>query len=96
MTRKSHKKLSSPHNGSSYELQTAPTKTVRLGNNTSRGIPYSWQDENGSRINIVPTNRILEVREMDMKFEDQGKNGRDKDEYGWSERRAAISTRTVL
>ena len=96
MTRKSHKKLSSPHNGSSYEFQAAPTKTVRLGNDRSREVLYGWQDENGSRISIVPTNRILEVREMDMMFEDQGKNGGIKDDYGWSGRRAAISTRTVV
>ncbi len=96
MTRKSHKKIFSPHNGSSYELQDAPTKTVRLGNNRSPEALYGWQDENGSRINIVPINRILEVREMDMKFEDQGKNEGNKDEYGWSGRRAAIPTRTVL
>ncbi len=45
---------------------------------------------------MVPTNRILEVREMDLQFEDQCKNGGDKDDYGWGGRRAAISTRAVL
>ena len=64
----------------------------------SHELTYGWQNENCSQINIVPANRILEVKEMDMRSEDRDKHGRGKDEeYGWSNgSRAAISARTVL
>ncbi|KAF6220469.1 hypothetical protein HO133_002901 [Letharia lupina] len=97
MTRKSHSKLPSPRHESSYELQTVPTKIVRPANSASRGAADSWPNENSSRVNIVPTNRILEVTEMDTRFEDRSKDGKGKDEeYGWNESRAATSTRNVV
>ena len=66
---------------------------VQPADNATRGAAYGpWQNENGSQINIVPTDRILEVRDMDMRFEDAGR----EEEYGWTGSRAAISTSTVL
>ena len=63
----------------------------------SHELAYGWQNENGSQINIVPANRILEVKEMDMKSEERDKHERGKDEeYGWNGSHAATSARTVL
>ncbi len=92
ITRKSHTR-----DGHSYELQPVATKTVRPANKPSREAPCGWQNENGSQINIVPINRDLEVRELDMRLEDRGKDGVEKDEeYGWSGTRAAMSASTVF
>ena len=63
----------------------------------SHDLAYGWQNENGSQINIVPANRILEVKVMDVRSEERDKHERDKDkEYGWNGSPVATSTRTIL
>ena len=63
----------------------------------SRDLAYGWQNENSSQINIVPANRILEVKEMDVKSEEWDNHERGKDEeYGWNGSRAATSARNVF
>ena len=63
----------------------------------SHDLAYGWQNENGSQINIVPANRILEVKVMDVRSEERDKHGRDKfKEYGWNGSPVATSTRTIL
>lgn len=60
---------------------------------------YGWQsnENDGSQVNIVPTGGVLEVRELEMGFEDRGRNGKEKDEeYGWGASRAAMSATTVV
>ena len=71
-----------------------PTKTVRPANNNDNNnsesreaaAAYGWQRDgnDGSQVNMVVTDGILEGRELEMGFEDQGRNERDKDEeYDW-------------
>ena len=94
---KSHEKLSTPRDEGSYELRTGPIKTEPPAKSVSPDAAYGWPNENGSQINIVPPNRILETKEMDMKFEGRGKDRVERDEeYGWSGSRTAMTTTTVL
>ena len=94
---KSHEKLSTPRDEGSYELRSGSIKTEPQTKSGSREPAYGWQNENGSQINIVPPNRILETREMDMKFEGRGKDRVEKDEeYGWGGRRTAMTMTTGL
>ena len=94
---KSHEKLSTPRDEGSYELRTGPIKTEPPARSVSCEPVYGWQNENGSQINIVPPNRILETREMDMKFEGRGKDRVERDEEcGWGGSRTAITTTTVV
>ena len=94
---KTHEKLSTPRDEGSYELRSGPAKSEPPAKKASQETAYGWPSDNGSRINIVPPNRILATREMDMKIEGRGKDGGEKDEeYGWSGSRTAITTNTVL
>ena len=71
---------------------------MRRDNNVRReSTTYDWQhDENISQINIVPANRILEVKELDMKFENMSREGTgDKSQWG-SASHTAVSANTVL
>ena len=95
--RKSHSKLSSLCDGPSHELHTVPAQTPQPVNDMSHELGYGWQNGSGSQINIVPANRILKVKEMDMRSEDRDKHRSGKDEeYAWNGSRAAMSARTVL
>lgn len=95
--KKAHSKLSSSRNGYTHELQNVPAQDLRPVNNMSHDLAYGWQNENGSQINIVPTNRILEVKEMDVKSEEWDNHEWGKDEEcGWNGSRAAASARTVF
>lgn len=97
ITRRSHSKLSSRENQNSYELPNVPMRIVRRANkeNASCDSTYDWQNEGNSQTNIVPTNRILEVKDVDMRFEDRVQAGDSDEERGESGSRAATSANIV-